>query len=231
MRDYLIFTLAAAMGSMGELAGHERRGTWTWPGRSAILGLLGAASGLRRGDDFSDLDKLRVAVAVFEDGAPLRDYHTVQTVPTAAAKRPQSRPAAMAEAGRKVNTTITQRDYRTGPLYGAAIWGEGLQDLRDALQAPTFTLHLGRKSCPLSAPVCPQIVPAETPEDALGQLVLPQWHDGTQAHLLASDDGPAERIEIRNDVPIDRHLWHFGPRSVHLRQVRIAPDPNPRWPS
>ena len=43
MNDYLVFTLASAFGAMGDLAGHERRGTLPWPGRSAILGLLGAA--------------------------------------------------------------------------------------------------------------------------------------------------------------------------------------------
>ncbi len=231
MRDHLIFTLTAAIGAMGELAGHERRGTWTWPGRSAILGLLGAARGLRRGDDFSELDALGMAVAIFDDGAPLRDYHTVQTVPTAAARRPQSRPRALAEAKGRLNTAITLRDYRAGPLYGIAVWGKGLQTLSEALRAPRFTLYLGRKACPLSAPVCPRIVPAETPEAALEQLVLPRWHDGRTARLLAGDDGPAARIETRNDAPLDRRLWHFGPRPVHLRPVRIAPGPNPRWPS
>ena len=92
MREHLVFTLTATIGSMGDLAGHERRGTWTWPARSAVVGLLGAALGLRREDDFAPLDRLVTAVAIFDDGAPLRDYHTVQTVPTAAAKHPQSRP-------------------------------------------------------------------------------------------------------------------------------------------
>ena len=48
MNDYLVFTLASAFGAMGDLAGHERRGTLPWPGRSAILGLLGAGGGIEQ---------------------------------------------------------------------------------------------------------------------------------------------------------------------------------------
>ena len=79
MQPYLIFGLTASIGAMGELAGHERRGSMVWPVRSAILGLLGAALGIRRDGDFRALDALSLAVAVFDEGAALRDYHTVDT--------------------------------------------------------------------------------------------------------------------------------------------------------
>ena len=123
MTDYLVFTLSANLGAMGEFAGHERRGSLDWPGRSAIIGLLGAALGLRRDADFSELEHLHQAVAIFGDTAPLRDFHTVQTVPTAKAKRPQSRPQALRDARDGLNTLITLRDYRNTPLYGVALWG------------------------------------------------------------------------------------------------------------
>jgi CRISPR system Cascade subunit CasD len=154
MADYLVFTLAASLGAMGDVAGHERRGSWTWPGRSAILGLLGAALGIRREDaqGQAGLNGLQMAVAVFSEGVPLRDYHTVQTIPTPAAKRPDSRPDAFRKAGLSVNTTITLRDYRAGGVYAVAVWGEGLERLAAALAKPVFTLYLGRKSCPLSMP-------------------------------------------------------------------------------
>ena len=42
MQPYLVFGLTAALGAMGELAGHERRGALSWPARSA----LGAATAL-----------------------------------------------------------------------------------------------------------------------------------------------------------------------------------------
>jgi len=229
MPDHLIFTLTANLGAMGELAGHERRGSLGFPGRSAIIGLLGAALGIRRQGDFSALDALSIAVAIFDEGEILRDYHTIETVPTAQAKRPQSRPEALRLAKGKTNTTITLRDYRCGPLYGVALWNGELSVLKAALERPHFTLYLGRKSCPLSAPTWPRIVEADGPAEALNQLVLPPWHKGKVASLLAADEGVlvGNRIEQRNDIPIDRAHWHFAPRNVMLANVHIAPEATP----
>lgn len=230
MNDYLVFTLASAFGAMGDLAGHERRGTLPWPGRSAILGLLGAALGLRREDaaGLATLDPIRMAVGVHDEGAPMRDFHTVMSVPSAAAKRPDSRPAALRAAGRDANTTITLRDYRVGPLYAVALWGAPLEPLAGALRRPVFTLWLGRKSCPLAAPPDPRIVAAETPLVALAGARIPGfrwtrgWIDGPCSlrpplRVVASDvDLGGGRSEIRNDVPLDRTRWHFGLREVHF---------------
>lgn len=234
MPDHLVFTLASAFGAMGELAGHERRGTLTWPGRSAILGLLGAALGLRRDDaaGLAALDPIRMAVGVHDEGAPMRDYHTVTTVPSALAKRPDSRPAALRAAGRDANTTITLRDYRVGPLYTVALWDvplePSLEALAEALRRPVFALWLGRKSCPLAAPPAPRIVAAEEPLAALAAARIPgfRWTRGRidgpcslrpPLRLVASDiDLGGGRVETRNDVPLDRTRWHFGPRAVHL---------------
>src|SRR5690625_5593646 len=77
--EYLTFHLTAALGSMGELAGHERRGSLSWPGRSALTGMLGAALGIRRDGDFTELDRLRMAVAGFDAGSVLPDYLTRAT--------------------------------------------------------------------------------------------------------------------------------------------------------
>ncbi|MFN3280058.1 MAG: type I-E CRISPR-associated protein Cas5/CasD [Tabrizicola sp.] len=229
MPDFLVFTLSAAFASFGDVAGHERRGSWTWPGRSAILGLLAAAQGIRREGDFAALDALHLAVAVFETGAPLRDYHTVQTVPTSVAKRPQSRPEALRKAGKDANTTITHRDYRTGVLYGVAVAGEGLEPLAEALDRPAFHLYLGRKACPLNAALAPRIVAAATPEDALRHLRLPPWAEGLTARTLYADGGlpggAPERVETRHDDPLDRRLWHFAARPVQVRGVQITPEP------
>ena len=228
MNDYLVFTLSANLGAMGEFAGHERRGSLHWPGRSAVLGLLGAALGLRRGDDFGELDRLHQAVAIFGETMPLRDFHTVQTVPTAKAKRPQSRPQALRDARRDLNTLITLRDYRCTPLYGVALWaseemGDLLIRVQHALRYPSFVLYLGRKSCPLSAPTAPRLVQAESPQHALTYVTLPRWRKGAKALRVAADDVvPATHHEQRQDQPLDRLRWHFGPRRVALLDVNIT---------
>jgi len=219
MTEHLVFTLVANLAANGDLAGHERRGTSTWPARSAIFGLLAAAKGIRRDDapGLAALEPLRVAVAVHDIGQPLRDYHTVQTVPTAAARRPDSRVVALRQAGRAVNTTLTQRDYRCGVVYSVAVWGLDMAPLRDALLRPVFTLYLGRKSCPLSAPPAPRLIDAPDAATALASAQMPRFRPVPPLQALYSDV-PSEhtRIERRNDVALDRQLWHFTSREVHV---------------
>lgn len=218
------------LGAMGDFAGHERRGSLTWPGRSALIGLCGAALGIRRDGDFAALEGLRFSTAVFEPGDVLRDYHTVQTVPSAAARQPQSRPQALQDAGRRTNTTITLRDYRMGPIFGVAVEGaqEVLEPLCAALKKPVFTLYLGRKSCPLSAPTNPRIVTANDAEAALGQLVLPPWCKDAVARVMACDavQSVGQTVQ-RHDVALDRTRWHFAPRAVSLVSVEITPEAAP----
>lgn len=219
MQPFLVFGLTGSLGAMGELAGHERRGSLVWPARSAIIGLMGAALGIRRDGDFSALDALEIAVAIFDWGAPLRDYHTVETVPSAAAKAPNSRPEALREARGRSNTTITLRDYRAGVLFGVSAAGEGLEPVAAALRNPRFTLYLGRKSCPLAAPTGAKVVAAEDPAEALARLDLPPWRQRAVARTLVVSD---EAGEVVHDRATDRKLWHFAPRRVALRQVEIA---------
>lgn len=222
MADYLVFTLCATMAAMGEFAGHERRGTLTWPGRSAVLGLVAAAMGIRRGDDtgLARLDALKLAVGIIDDGRPLRDYHTVETVPTAAARRPDSRPAAIRAAGRATNTAITLRDYRVGVAYAAVLWGGPLDAVAAALGRPEFTLYLGRKSCPLSAPPAPRFVEANDPVSALSGAVLPPFLEDRSIRLVASDEriAPGDEENSRHDVATDRGKWHFTARKVYMHR-------------
>ena len=231
MRDHLVFTLAAAIGAMGDLAGHERRGTETWPGRSAILGLLGGALGIERGGDFSALDGLGLAVAPFDAGGPLRDYHTVQTVPAAATrklKRPAAtRAEALTVAGRSVNTIITLRDYRSDPIHGIAVWGDGLPAIGAALRHPSFAPYLGRRACPLSAPLAPMIVEANDAAGALFNLRLPPWIPRPlTARMLYTEEGiEGARIEHRRDRPTDRASRHFALRAVTVIPVAIEAYP------
>ncbi len=120
---------------------------------------------------------------------------------------------------------ITRRDYRSDPLYGIAVWGDGLDRLNQALKTPVFTLYLGRKSCPLSAPAAPRIVTAEDPAEALRHVALPPWRARAVADILATDAGvlPGGRSEIRHDVPRDRQGWHFAPRAEAIVPVDIRP--------
>lgn len=216
MQPFLIFSLTASLGSMGELAGHERRGTLNWPARSALIGLMGAALGIRRDGDFSALDALDITVGIYDSGVHVRDYHTIETVPSASVKLPNSRPEALRAARRRTNTTITLRDYRAAPLYGVAVTGPGLTKLAQALNAPGFTLYLGRKSCPLAAPPSARVVEAAGAASALSQLILPPWRTDVRLVNLIVDDPMGEVV---HDLPTDRARWHFSSRRVSVQPV------------
>lgn len=222
MADYLVFTLTAPMGSFGGLAGHERRGSHSWPGRSAILGLVGAALGLRRDDAAGQcqLRDWRCAVAVLSDSHPLRDFHTVQTVPSKI-RRPATRADALAKAKLEsgANTVITRRDYRCDCAFGIAMWGGADPGaVEAALKTPRFTLYLGRKSCPLSAPTAPKQVQADSVEGALAQVTLPPFLAPVAPLAIASDEPlPGGWQETLWDEPLDRVAWHFGQRTGYVR--------------
>ena len=230
MNEYLTFLLSGTLASFGSYAGHERRGSDLVPMRSAILGLVGAALGIDRADAEGQaaLGAYSSAVQPFKRTAALRDYHTVQTVPTTKAKRPRTRRDALATANRNINTIITIRDYRCDVLIGVVLWGDGrwsLNHLSSKLRHPTFPLYLGRKSCPLTNPLGPKIVRAEGPDIALASIEVPEflrsngWSETERLDFnVTSDpfDGPirppvTERLPCE---PLDRQAWTFGERTV-----------------
>ena len=223
MAEYLVFALVAPMGAFGDLAGHEQRGSASWPGRSAILGLIGAALGVRRDDVAGQaaLNAWKMAVSVRHQGPVLNDFHTIQTVPSARIKRPATRAAALNALTRADNGLITRRSYRMDCAFGVALWGGDAAALEAALKAPHFVPYLGRKSCPLAAPMAPKRLNAESPVEALAEITLPPFLslDNVAPLFVASDIPLGEgRSEVRHDIPLDREKWHFGRREVHIHQ-------------
>ncbi|MBL9054690.1 MAG: hypothetical protein JNJ84_00285, partial [Rhodobacteraceae bacterium] len=76
-----------------------------------------------------------------------------------------------------------------------------------------------------AAPVGARIVQAEGPEAALRHLQLPPWRQGAVASRMLVDSEPDYRhVEQRMDRATDRAAWHFAPRAVAMRQVRIVPE-------
>ena len=220
MGDYVTLALVAPMGSFGGLAGHERRGSGNWPGRSAILGLIGAALGIRRDDAEGQaaLKTWRCAVSVLSEGNPLQDFHTVQTVPSAKIKRPATRADALRALKPGDNAVITRRDYRCDCAFGVALWGgTDPPALVAALKRPHFVPCLGRKSCPLSAPMAPQVVAASNAAGALAQVQLPPFLPRLAVLRIVSDEPAAHAIsETVWDEPLSRNSWHFAPRKVFV---------------
>jgi len=228
MAEHLVFALVAPMGAFGDLAGHEQRGSTGWPGRSAILGLIGAAFGVRRDDTTKQdaLNEWRMAVSVLYQGPVLNDFHTVQTVPSARIKHPATRADALRALTRTDNGLITRRSYRMDCAFGVALWGGDAAALETALKTPHFVPYLGRKSCALSAPMAPKRLEAEGPLQALAQVTLPPFLalDPAAPLFVASDIPLGEgRCETRHDIPLDRQKWHFAAREVHIHHPEGTP--------
>ncbi len=222
MRDYLVLSLVAPMGAFGDIAGHEWRGTYQWPGRSAILGLIGAALGVRRYDRVGQtaLADWCTAVSVLSVGDIWRDFHTVQSVPSSRIKRPATRSDAIKALKPNDNGLITCREYMSDCAFGVALWGGEMAPLKSALEKPKFAPYLGRKSCPLSAPMAPRKVRSGDVIGALAQIKLPDFLnlEPDRPILIASEeDIHSQRVETRWDDPIDRVAWHFGPRQVFIQ--------------
>lgn len=234
MGSFLVFRLYGPMASWGEVAVGEARPSALHPTRSALLGLLAAALGLRRSDEaaLSNLGRtLRFAVQVDSGGVPLSDYHTAQVTPPRRGQVLATRPAQLRERRDALQTILSRRDYRCDALYTVAAWLEGespevdLPHLAAALDRPVFPLYLGRKSCPLALPLSPRVVEAECLPEALSRADLPPLTDFPLSRLqylgkpigLFWEGNPAgapaaDQAFTRRDDPGSRLRWLFKNR-------------------
>lgn len=248
MRAFLLFRLYGVLASWGEIAVGERRGSWSRPSKSALLGLVGAALGIERRDS-GRLAALAagygIATRVDAPGIPLRDYHTAQTAREADLKKLRRRDPRPLTRRRvllveRPETILSQRDYYADALYTVALWTRDgaplpLEDLRSALRSPRFALYLGRKSCPPALPLAPEVVVAEDLLDALSAYRPPEPIESLRTilnrhntpTLLAWEDSivPAVKLERlhterRRDAPGDRLRWHFAERE---EEVAVLP--------
>ncbi|QIB64632.1 type I-E CRISPR-associated protein Cas5/CasD [Kineobactrum salinum] len=235
----LIFRLYGAMASWGSTAIGSVRPTRSAPSRSAVLGLLAAALGIRR-DQEEQLARLNRSVAITikceSEGNLLRDYHTAQVPGTDKKAIWPHRKAELENTHKGVNTILSTRDYRTDGHWLVAITLREdtdctLEAIRDALDEPVFPLYLGRKSCPLSAPLHPVVSEVESIYEALSEYEYPIAHQAVVEAVLYSqtvgyewEDGvsiglsPQETSE-RWDEPTSRLRWQFDKRLVHSARL------------
>lgn len=246
----LVFQLQAPLASWGDTAVGEYRPSHDYPGISMLVGLLGAALGLRRENEAAHAalrDHYGYAVGVQSSGKLLRDYHTAQ-VPSQASlkKRPHAtRRDELAIPKHDLNTILSTRDYRQDSACLVAVQASGqgpyaLEALAEALRKPRFVLYLGRKACPPAAPLHPRIMTAATADAAfdayLAELTaeIDKHRDRSGAPLLRApgevvriawghgiEGGPTPDLTTtRKDHPIRRKGWQFGDRTEHVALMR-----------
>jgi CRISPR system Cascade subunit CasD len=167
--------LYGAMASWGEIAVGEQRGTARNPTRTAVLGLVAAALGLRREQE-EDLQALHqgygLGLAVLSPGVPVRDYHTAQAPQVAASSAHQPGPRATTmKVAQNIHTILSQRDYLCDAFYKVALWPRQgapytLEDLARAARAGLRPLA-GAQVLPAGAAAGPQAGPGHQPGTGL----------------------------------------------------------------
>jgi CRISPR system Cascade subunit CasD len=246
MPHYLTFALVAPLASFGNLAVGERRSGWDRPGRSAVLGLVGACLGLERTDDAAQAalaTEYAVALLCHASGRLLADYHTAQVPSAQRGRRFATRAEELAQPA--LNTVLSRRDYRTDAWHLAALSSRvpaprwTLEQLAEAMRQPGFVPYLGRKSCPLGLPLGPQIIDAEDAAVALAQRHAAgpearfrnQWLNQRPGAVpeplivtldpdaVAEDDPRRLRVEFRRDQPRSRRNWQFDQREELVLRV------------
>lgn len=232
--EYLVFRLYGPFASWGEPAVGPTRPSASYPGRSAILGLLASALGVTRDDDSGQRelrDGLRIAVKQISPGVLVRDYHTTQVPQQNKKAIHYTRADELSEPRKRIHTILSTREYRCDGYWTVAVSlasGSALRlaDLAEALRYPHFHLYLGRKACPLAAPLMPQLVDADGVREALAAsfpaLDGASEEDarrrlGAGAQVGYAWEGEAGDLQPQEtrypyDEPLDRGRWQFAAR-------------------
>lgn len=241
---FLVFPIYAPMASWGDVAVGEYRPSYGYPSRSAVLGMVAAALGVTREDEAAHAqlaEEMGVAVAVYSEGALLRDYHTAQSVSASdLKKRPhRTRSDELAVAKDDLHTILSTRDYRQDALSLVLLYHRidapqrALEDIAAAIERPRFALFAGRKACPLALPLAPSIVEADDLTTALAesgerteQLREQLGKQSLQLRFLAAEPDVSAGLPVsyqvqRKDALLSRKRWQFGdrPENVYLVQA------------
>jgi CRISPR system Cascade subunit CasD len=248
--EYLLFRLYGPMVSWGEIAVGEMRHSDIKPSKSALLGLLAAALGITREQDAEHqalANGYRFGIKMLTTGQIMRDYHTAQAPDSVGKFRYRTRRDELVVGRARLGTVLSSRDYRTDTQALVALCANpqapwSLSQLSEALVRPRFHLYLGRKSCPLSAPLNPQILQSDGFRAALdgyqpGKLLsathawegdsrcLPDdtaplyFWEGEIADFAASGETfQPEAVQQlrRHDQPLSRSRWQFQPRAEYF---------------
>jgi len=250
--DYLLFRLYGPMASWGEIAVGETRHTASYPSKSAIIGFMAAALGIKRSESEKQQHMQQgyaLAVEVYSQGTLLRDYHTTQVPDSVGNFTYRTRRDELVLGKARLGTILSSREYRLDALALVAVRvlpdaPYNLQIIKEHLEEPRFHIYLGRKSCPLAAPMNPQIKKDkqnyyEAFKAYEHKPIMPTYKEfegtlsGCDAYWLrladdrhyywegeASDfsdtlDLSRMQTRIRHDQPLSRKRWQFSPRQEH----------------
>lgn len=228
-----MFTLFAPLSSAGEIAIGERRMNWSRPSKSAVLGIVAAALGIKQTQDQEHRklhSQFNYAVETIQFGRSMLDYQTAQVPIHESARTFATRFEEISVDVSKLHTVLSSREWRTDSFYIAVLWVNGvaswtIESIQKALCNPMFTVYLGRKAAPFGLPLDPCVVDAGTLLEALErkkftpmELEILENLGNRELRNVAFDIGasgvPTDdvRVERRRDSLLSRSRWHFDER-------------------
>lgn len=219
MADILLLRLEGPMQSWGTRSRWDVRDTGPDPSKSGVIGLLGCALGLRRGDpDLVRLDReLRFGLRTDAPGSIASDYHTVSGYHRTADggfrySGSTNSISNLANAAKYDEyTVVSQREYIDDASFLVAMSDDGSSILRClsgesdergwlwSLRNPRWPLYLGRRSCVPSRPIFEKLTDEyddiesslrqEPWEASSRRVVMPELLEG----WIEDPEGPSER--------------------------------------
>jgi len=237
----LLLRLEGPLQSWGARSRWDVRDTQPEPTKSGVVGLLGCALGLARGDaGLEELDAaLRMGVRVEASGRVREDFHTVTDfLPTAAGDfkvsgGTKSAQALRADPNARPATIISPRFYLEDAAFLVALAapGEGgdlLARCAAALRRPRWPLFLGRRACPATRPILDALSEDYADlEDALRHHRW-SWLSGSGRPRLPPDLGrtlDAYMEDPAGDLTRQDALRLNAARAYGFRQVRRLDSP------
>lgn len=241
--DYLVFRLYGPMASWGDIAIGESRHSHPGPTKAAVMGLVAAALGIKREQEAQHqaLNRGYQMATAVQPGQLLRDYHTVQAPDSVGKFRYRTRRDELILGKERLGTVLSAREYRTDAeawvaLKPASDAPFSLDALANALNNPIFVPYLGRKACPLAAPMEPQHVTADNFSEAFAAfkpvVTVFTPADGLTEHYWEGElsdfcDDPAQHLQtlqiVVHDKLLSRQRWQFAPRHLyHLSTMEVS---------
>lgn len=219
----LLLRLEGPMQSWGTRSRWDVRDTGLEPTKSGVIGLLGCAAGLRRGDvELEELDRALVfGVRIDRPGAISADFQTVKGYHrTASGEYKRSGGTAKSlERAREYDehTIVSPRDYLHDAAFLVALSVKPehragnpglLERLAERLQKPRWPLYLGRKACVPTRPVFDRLT--EDYANIEEALCRAEW---------AAPRSPREREMLRRTGQGPKLLaWIEDPEGEYERQ-------------
>lgn len=202
------------MVSWGDIAVGGERHTSRNPARSAIVGLLAAALGIRRKEEERILELSRsicIGSKILATGTIIKDFHTVQVPKSDKKVTHYSRKSELSVSPEKISTVLSIREYLCDSLAIVAVLLKdgnksiSLSEIQKALLEPVFQLYLGRKSAVPALPLQPQIIEAANLKDAFNYVEF------SRIASLAANSGNEKYYDKFEDKTFDsdsiQYFW------------------------